>query len=489
LASICAVSKFTIASEVKEKVSGWEIVIEGGKLISKREVGMSVGTRVVVEDLFFNVPARRKFLRKGNTEWRYCLDMVERLSLACPTVGIRLWHNGKLILDLVGDQDRKERIGSVYSLEIKRQMFEAEYDHLHWKIWGMVGKPQLGKEKGCRQVVVVNGRVVVDRGIVRSVKEAMGSLLPPRYQVPWILYLEMPGEMVDINVHPRKEEVRYVNPFGVYGAIGKMVENALEKEDMRFVRGEEDEEQKKDISWSSNLGSRGYNLINSPRQWGEKKRAVNLDLNLLEREAGKPKLEFSEDLRFVSNKFVQMHNLYIIHEEERGMVLIDQHAAHERIQYEKLMEGLKDKINRRVDVLLPIKVEVDLREKEVLEEQKQLLEKIGIELNFKGSDVSVLSVPSGWEDVNIGRALVEMAGDLIEESKVDGISDQQLKVLTYLSCRSAIKGGQRLTQDEMKYLVDDLRKCRLPYTCPHGRPVEILITWKEMEKMFLRVGM
>ncbi len=490
LASICAVSKFRIASKVEKQVGGWEVVVEGGKLITKREIGMSRGTRVVVEDLFFNVPARRKFLRTGSTEWRYCLEMVERLSLACPSVGIRLWHNGKLFLDLVSGGDIKERIRSIYGSEVVKQMFEVGYDHLHWKIWGMVGKPQLGKEKGSRQVVIVNDRVVIDRGIMRSVKEALGSLLPPRYQVPWILYLVMPGDMVDINVHPRKEEVRYVNPFGVYSAITKMIDGEIKKEDLKFVRGEEDSRVIEEFDWKSGLRGGGGGLAINRERWQGEKRAVNLDLNLELLGLGDVvNDETGTSDRNLGNKFVQMHNLYIVFEEERGMALIDQHAAHERIRYEKLMEGLKEKISRRVDVLLPVKIEVDLREREALYEQRELLKKIGIELDFVEDEVRVLSVPSGWEEVNMRRALVEMAGDLIEESNVDGVSDEQLKVLTYLSCRSAIKGGQRLTQREMEYLVEDLRKCKLPFTCPHGRPVEILITWKEMEKMFLRVGM
>lgn len=485
LASIAAVSKLKIRSKRDVDLAGYELNIEGGKIVKKIEIGMSQGTGVVVDELFFNVPARKKFLRTSGTEWRYCLEMVEMLALANIEVGFRLWHNNKLVLDLLKNQTEEDRVISFFEIN-RQEFFQVKYDHVHLKMWGWVGKPQTGREKGARQVLIVNKRVVSDRGVVRSVKQAMGSLLPPRYQVPWILYIKSPGEMVDVNVHPRKEEVRFVNPYAVYNAIAKMIEAAVDSQNMRFVK--EEFEIKSDAiggqseSWKpKDDGIRGWS--SASLSVGERSNQISS-----QQMAGLTSSELDERL-FLGNKIMQVNNLYILMEEEKGLVIIDQHAAHERIRYEELMTRARVRATRTIDTLWPVKISLSQYEMEMLKENLELLEKVGLRLEVKETEVEVVSVPMGWEEVNMTRVIKEVLGDLREGDNLDTVGDEQTKILTYISCRTAIKGGQRLTDFGMRELVKKLRQCQLPYTCPHGRPVEILVTWSSLAGMFLRTGM
>lgn len=507
LASISSVSKVMIRSRQKGVLNGYELFVGDGELSEVTVVGMPEGTIVRVENLFEKIPVRKKFLKTANTEFRYITELISHLCLGWMGVRFRLYHNSREVLFYDKVDNLYDRVKDVFGLELVRLMLEGQYDHVHWQMKSWLGKPQVAKENGNKQYLIVNGRPVSDKAVTGAIKQSMGGLLPPRYNIPWVVIINMPAEMVDVNVHPRKEEVRFVNPSSVYNAVKQMVLSVIDSNNMSFVFGE-DKQLNNTIYNKDNDGDDKLRITNIGRLDGfsSSKRGsvgvqfgINKDLrfipkDILNTESVEVRDYVSqvlpwEDLYSKKTSIIQLNNLYLVYDEIDGLVIADQHAVHERIRYEQLLVNYEQARNVGQKLLVPIEYELGVSELAVWEENWSVLENLGFAVELENNKLMIYEVPVCLATENISRVIEEVTGDLMSGGELREIPDHKLKVLTYLSCRTAIKGGTKLDQVQMQTLVDDLKKCQRPYTCPHGRPVSVKLTWKELEKMFLRTGM
>lgn len=544
LASIASVSKMQIRSRMSDQsMSGYSITLNGGEVIAKGNVGMAGGTTVSVEDLFFNVPARKKFLKTAQTELRQIAEVVESVAMAFPNVSFRLNHGNRKLFEFPKNQTRWERLREVLGATIADQLIKIQYDHPHLQIEGWVGKPQTGVETKVRQFLLVNQRRVSDRTVAGAVKQALGSLLMPRAQVPWVIYVNMPNDMVDVNVHPRKEEVQFVNGNTIFRAVMDSVQMAFQKQDLRYIRGESGDAVRDEVvsshmtedgdlstlkktsrmethGWVSESAARyeprraefrgGSDFKGGlPLKKFESQSVMNTPVGLNRAGSVEDFLEQAlpweqrESEMTADQEIIQLQNLYLVLQTDKGMRLIDQHAAHERIRYEQLLAGWEHKDRRTVQPLLvPEEIALSAKELLVIEENLEALRKVGFEVEIVTSDnekdvrapLTITAIPAILAGVRLGQLIQEMIGDLLTEDEPESlrkypdekVDSQTRKMLTYMACRSAIKGGEYLSMQRRRLLLQELATCTRPYTCPHGRPVEIVVTWGELERMFKR---
>lgn len=385
-------------------------------------VGMPEGTSVLVEDLFVNVPARRKFLKTIATEFRHIVEVVNNFALAFPEIGFSLKHNGKQVLSYAqtsGIKDNNNKIPGVSEARIRQvlggtifdQLMPIHFDHPHLQISGYVGKPQIAHDVKYKQWLFVNNRRVSDRGITRVIKNAYGTLLPARVYPVFVLYVTSPPEMVDVNVHPRKEEVKFVNSQLVYSSVIKAVKHVLEKSDLGFISsvGVREVRGVKELEDSSSFVKGGVARGSSDygkQPWvSEEQRNVSYEINapLKADRVSEAVLPWGDDAPYGASqagRIMQVHNLYLITQTDKGIIIYDQHAAHERVMYEKLLQLFKErqKLVQKQPLLMPVKFDLSINEAEVLKENMEVLAKLGFEIDdapVGASHVTELRHPGG----------------------------------------------------------------------------------------------
>ena len=543
LASIAAVSKLTIRSKTLDQSSGMELKIEGGKRLSLKPVGMPQGTTVLAEALFFNLPARKKFLKTLPTELHHITDTIIDQALAHAEIGFQLFHQERSLLHypntvtksvdnlLRNSKDKISktsaaltedtmalRIKQVLGNSIFSELIPVYFDHPHIQISGWVSKPQISHDSRYKQYLFVNGRRINDRGLTKAVKDAFGSLLPAKIYPIFVLYLKLPFDMVDVNVHPRKEEVRFVNSGLVYNSIRKSVSHALENADLTFSGFS----QTKEVDFSKDLydlsltpsisplageSDRSYKR-NAPHDslpfqeagWGDhsilhgrfsqSQKDFTHTINQHASRVSEPILPWGSDTETMY-PILQIHNLYLITQSNNGLLIVDQHAAHERVLYEKLLINFQAKKNlvQKQNLLIPAEFDLSINEADILRENLKILDQLGFEIKSKGkgNHFQILSVPAILSGKNLIRIITEVISDLKDEQLAKNIDDQSLRALTFLACRSAVKAGDKLSGPEARHIIEALEKTQIKYTCPHGRPVKVEISLKDLEKMFGRL--
>lgn len=480
LSSIAAVSKMKIKSKVEKETAGTLLELEAGETKKISSAGMPTGTSIEVSDLFFNVPARRKFLKSSPTEFRHIIDIITTHSLACENIGFVLKHNGKLVFSLEKNLSREEKIKELLGEEVFRNLLAVFFSHPHLKIEGFVSKPSLTAQASYKQFTFVNKRGVKDRVIAAAVKEAYGTLLPAKTYPIFFLYLTLPYEMVDVNVHPRKEEVKFVNSQFIFQSVKAAVSQAL-------VRG--------DLTPSLQRVTRGPTRLGQvrppkPRDYNKERAVVGEKELEKELKFYKELLPWEEELKVrVAEEILQVHNLYLIKPTEEGILIVDQHAAHERILYEKLIESFKSEKKENISqaLLLPLTVELSFSEAEILRENLKTLTRLGFEIEeFGRNSFKINSVPNILKAHDIVSLITEVIEDLGQERPPKEVDEKSLRTIVFLACRSAIKAGDPLSKEECRDLLEKLEETKTKYTCPHGRPVKVIISLAELQKMFKR---
>lgn len=460
LSSIAAISDMTINSKIKSAVAGLSVLLHEGTVAKIGSIGMPVGTQITVENLFNAVPARKKFLKSQRTEFRHILDVLTHMAFAYPHVQFTLVHNDKTIFDLPKTTDAIERVNELLGNDIFSSLVPISFEDSYARMHGFLAKPQVTTRTPHKHFVFVNGRKITDRGISLTVKNAYGTLLEKQAYPVCLLFFTMPNEVVDVNVHPRKEEVRFANAQDLFAALELAVKQTLAKYDSSFnTKG-----------WSKNL------LLRDTDSYAGK---------LLKEQQLPWKLVQSNKLN--PSQVVQMHNLYLITATEDGMTIIDQHAAHERILYEQYRTAYKEKQNDldRHTFNPPKVIEVSMTERELLMEHLDMLSSLGFNIeSFKGKSFLLRSVPQLLFDRNIQRVIT----DILENLRMDSgdFESSSKKMISYIACRAAVKAGDSLTQEQSRELLKQLEKTANNATCPHGRPTRIAIDLSMLKKMFKR---
>jgi DNA mismatch repair protein MutL len=521
LASIASVARLSVKSKREADLAGAEILVEGGKAGEVREVGMSDGTQIEVRDLFFNTPARQKYLKKDSTELGHITSMLNAVALANPAVSFRLEHNGKEVVDLAacqGEEALLVRIGDLFGKATSEAMIPVFYGSSIFQIDGYVGKPLLSRSTSQHQYFLVNGRPIQQHLLANRVKAAYHSMLMEHKKPVFVINIKIDPSLIDVNVHPRKLEVRFEDQKAMISALYGAVKTSLEKECLipkgfsESQRYMSDSVMRNENKFSAgpgtgNLTSSGGGFVNGKSPRGEPVRfpqqvsqqelsaAMNFSGKLsekfsgeqasmdLDREAGG--LEDAPEQRTLA--IAQLSTCYIIAKKGEELILIDQHAGHERVRYEDLMREFGAKEKKKQQLLVPAQIELSKEEILLLEDNLELFEGLGFEIEaFGGGTYVVQAVPHCLTKQNIDEVIKGVLDDMQSSKKPSNMQGRIEEMLTYMSCRSAIKFGQKLSLDEMQSLLNQMAVLERPYTCPHGRPTMVKLTLDELGKMFGR---
>ncbi|MFC2106303.1 DNA mismatch repair endonuclease MutL [Candidatus Bipolaricaulota bacterium] len=477
LASVVAVSRLSIVTRSEGDEEAHVLVAEDGQLIELKPATRSRGTTIEVRDLFYNVPVRAKFLGTSRTESLHINRVAQRMALLRPDIGWKVRHGEREVLVAPKVGTLLDRIAQVYGAEVARSMIPIEAKRDGIEVRGYVSRPDLKRGNRRDQMFVVNGRYTSDRGLSFILSGAYRGILRPGSFPIAIVVVNVPLDEVDVNIHPRKEEVRFSNPRQVQDAVSAALQKALSSRAIVVPM-----ETRADAGRNAGLGPV------ASQQSGARKRQLGLDLmhelalSKTLNEAGEVSVD--GDRRVLG----QIHNTYLLVETSEGFDIVDQHIAHERILYERLSKEWPAGIVRQV-FLLPARIEVSFEQAAILSSHLDELAEIGLVLDeFGGGTFLVREFPQTLADYQSMRGFQEMAESLTDVLMVEGDLKDALydRLLSQLACSAAIKAGESIPLVEAQELVEELMEMENPYTCPHGRPVIISYAKHELDKRFKR---
>ncbi len=472
--SIAAISDLTITTKQKESDTAFQLELHAGEIESLNQIGAPTGTTIEIRNLFKNVPARNNFMRSRSTEFRHILEVISNYALAFPKVGFKCTHNSKIILNFPPDQTLIQRVTSLYGATLQENTVPLAHEHEYTLLSGFVTSPQASVNSHVKQLLYVNNRRIFDKKISSQIKEAYGTLLEPRIQPAYIIFLSIPAERIDVNVHPRKEQIAFSEPQliakAVYeGVIKALGQNNLSYHDMRWKRG-----------YNAHTESFSTLREGNTHSYAAQTLKENVDTWSVH--------DQSKVLR--SSDIIQVHNTFIIAQTKNGILMIDQHAAHERILYEQFLEAYQNEAGKKEQYTLPkpLIYSPGVQGYQLMTEYMSELEKVGFEIEPYGHNQYLIrAIPLVYKDRDIIQFITEAMEDLNEEKLHKTIDAQSHKMLSFLACRSAIKAGDKITKEQALNLIDKLKNAKIPYTCPHGRPVQVELSLREVLKLFHRI--
>jgi DNA mismatch repair protein MutL len=516
LASIASVAKVTFITRSREETIGTRISIEGGKITERGSIGAPAGTVITIENLFYTVPARLKFLKSDTTERRQIDLLISRYAMAYPSVRFNLIHAGRTAFQTTGNGSLKDVLIAVYGLDVAEQMIElppppqpspanaGEGERI--AVSGFISAPALSRANRADMTIFVNGRWVQDRSLNAAVLQAYHTLLMVGRYPLCIVRVEIDPEDVDVNVHPAKTEVRFRSNDAVFRVVQRTVRRTL----IDFAPIPQVQASQPESAWQpsfdtheevapntriealrslqpvergAGVGSQGSEF--EPVATSDTRYAISDQPSSV---IGLPSSVISQQPSLPPLRVIgQIGAMYIIAEGPEGMYLIDQHAAHERVLYEKFMAD-KTALHIAVQNLLdPLPMEFSPDESTLIEENLETLHTIGLHLEpFGGSTWLIRSIPSLLAKDDIRTAMNELVADLMA-GDLPFAANEEAKLITRVCKRAAIKGGQVLSTQEMNELIRQLEVCASPRTCPHGRPTMIHFSASQMAKEFGRI--
>ena len=515
LPSIAAVSYLELLTRTKESLSGTNIKMEGGIIQEKKPAGSPWGTSLTVKELFYNVPARRKFLKTILTETRHIIELLTKFAMAYPEIGFKLKCDGREIFTFPAVETTDERIGDIFGKEQKGRMIKIK-EGVDDKIvvTGFLGKPEIAASHRAKLYLFVNRRPITSRSLYHAVQSGYGDLLPKgKYPFALIFIRIAPGS-VDLNVHPSKSEVRFSNEKEVHDSVYAKIKNSLSsplsipalevknqsvnmpisrtpspidillKRANEVIEGEltqsatpaADMEMQKEKAIGSNQKSlfkatapEKAESTDREDDFGTNKNAVTKELSA----------------EGVKSRYWQLADTYILSQVKDNLLVLDQHAAHERILYEEALKNLTQKPAASQQVLFPTVTDLTPSEIHLLDEHEESFRRLGFEIkHFGGRTVLVTAVPAGIRSKNGEVFLKDVLSQLETEGKIE--KDKLKALAKSFACHAAIKAGERLNQEEMENLVRKVFTAEEPYSCPHGRPTIIQLTLDELNKKFGR---
>ncbi len=474
LASIVAVSRFCLKTKTEESSVGTGIALAGGSGRTVKDVGMASGTVISVCDLFFNTPARLKYLKSASTELGNIVDVITSYTLIHPAIYFKLVSNGKVLLASPKTSDLLGNIATIYGKDVAQEMVKIDYMKGGMKVSGYTSKPSLTRSGKRNQSIYVNRRHIKNQLISRALYDAYHTLLQIGRHPVFVVSIDMDPETIDVNVHPAKTEIRIEKENELYEAVYCAVKSALEKSELIPEVKERVFQKKIPVSYTTPAPAR-------------RREAPVFFPKVAPRQAMIK--ETKEDTTFRKLPQVsiigQVSNTYIIAQSDDSMFLIDQHAACERINYEKLKKAKGSLPIESQSLLNPKILNLPLKDASVLKERIELLKSVGFDIEpYSDNSFSLRAVPvilaKQYERV------ADVIDDIIEESKVTRIEDLKESVLKMIACKASVRAGDKQTDRQMLDLLKELELCDAPYTCPHGRPTIIEMTFKEIEKRFGR---
>jgi DNA mismatch repair protein MutL len=473
LASIGSVSRLTIQSKTAEQTAGQELVVQFGQMVSQKPIAAPNGTTVIIENLFYQTPALLKFLKKPHIELRFITEAVTTAALSHPEVSFVLSKQKKVVLQTAQNQTLPQRLATLFGPEMASHFLPIQINQPSFQLSGLLGAPQLARQTKTHQFLFVNQRPISHSPLTQRIKDAYGSLLAPRSQPTFILQFVLAPASVDINVHPRKETVKFFDEARLLQLIQQSIEEVLLAKNLTYRA------QQPNLSWQLQEPPTAYTPFS--------RQASDLTHDLL-RQSAEP-WKFTESVE--QTPIFQLHNTYLVMQTDEGMIMIDQHAAHERILYEQYKQELEktDSTGGSASYQLPhpLLLRFSQADYQTLEAHFSTLTQIGFTTEpFGENTLRVTSVPPSLKDRNLQRLFNEFIDDLIQEKPIKSVDSLAHRTLAYLACRNAIQAGDPLTLEQRQELLEKLNQTPNRYTCPHGRPTTVTWEKKDLEKLFKR---
>jgi DNA mismatch repair protein MutL len=469
LASIAAVARLSISTRPRDSAHGWSIRSEGGSNGAAEPAARAAGTTVSVEDLYFNTPARKKFLRTEQTEFGHCEEAFRRLALSRPDIAFTLKHNGRVSAH-VRAQPIGERAAALLGRELLEASFTVEAQAGTLRLHGIAGTPQAARSRADAQYLFVNGRFVRDRMLSHAVREAYRDQLHGERQPAYLLFLDLDPRGVDVNVHPAKIEVRFRDS----GSIHQFVLHAL-KRALSPTAAEAP------VSYAN--VSRGPSI---QAGLGLAQPAAAYQQFMAAATAAAP-LPVSERSPPLGYALAQLHGVYVLAQNEAGLVLVDMHAAHERIVMEKLKLSLDAGTVARQSLLVPAVLAVDALAIATAEENSEALEKLGLETSVSGpNELAVRAAPALLAGGDIAGLTRDLLRDIREYGASEVLSARQNELLATMACHAAVRANRVLTITEMNALLREMEETERSGSCNHGRPTWYQLTMADLDRLFMR---
>lgn len=557
LSSIAAVSQVELITKTNGDFTGSRYLIEGSKEVSLEEIGAPDGTTFIVRNLFYNTPARKKFLKSAQTEGTYIHELMQRMILSHPDVAFKFIMNNQVKLQSSGNGNIKDIIYHLYGRDITKALLPIAHESELFKVSGFIGKPMISRGNRGYELYFVNGRFIRSQILSKAIEDAFKPFLM-QHQYPFtVLYFEIDSSLLDVNVHPTKMELRFSNQQELYREVQSILSASLVHRDIipevpvdtpkknemevpkiekvmpepfeqkrleeirKAVRKDSPYEIKYPVSRPMGTGSvssaaqeKLLDTIKSmpPEDMMEEriqkepipeqsKKETEKELAkeayvLREEETYGSKPEgsyeqgsFLKEEEMAKQKIIgQLFDTYWLVEYNDRLFIVDQHAAHEKVMYEKLKKQFEKKEFTSQAISPPIVITLSMREADVLERFKEQFTKLGFEIeHFGGAEYSICGVPGNLYRLNTRDVLIEMLDELTDGISERATTDVILDKIASMSCKAAVKGSQRLSLPEMEQLMKDLMKLDNPYNCPHGRPTIIAMSKYEIEKKFKRI--
>jgi DNA mismatch repair protein MutL len=499
LPSIASVSRFELTTRLHEEALGTYLLIEGGQMLEVREAGANVGTTIVVKDLFFNTPARRKFLKTASAESSHIHNVMIKLSLSHPDISFKLLNNQRLVLSTPGNNNLKDTLSSLYGNKVAPELLPLEFHSESLTISGFIGKPTLLKSSRHWQTFMVNLRIINSRFISKALDNAYHSLLPKSGYPLAVLNIQVPLDRVDVNVHPQKSEIKFSDEQMVFRAVYHAVSEALTQPDkpdeIAAQPNEKFIEHKAEMLY---MPSRTYQYqpMNFSQSSYEQASAVKAEPQVafnefrtqVTEERLMPLNHIAEDADgqegFMLQPLGQIEDCFIVAKGPGGLYIIDQHAAHERVLYDRLCAATE-----RIPVqqlLVPPYLEFDALETNLITAYTKTFYDLGFTLELIGPNTFRLAeLPADIKEAE-AEAIIKEILALMQDMQKPAAAELRHACLQIAACRTAIKAGEALNMRQIQTLIGDLCKTRLPYTCPHGRPAIIKFSPADLFKMFKR---
>jgi len=507
--SIAAVSRMTLRSRDAASEAGWEIYLEGGTVRRADAVGMPQGTTLEIRDLFYRMPARRKFLRRDETELGHVGEVVTKLALANPQIAFRLQHHGRPLIDVPRHDRLEERIAALLGRTVVSELVEVDASAVHWSLKGLASQPTVHRATSGYIYTFVNGRFIRDRVVQHAILEGYRSLMPRgRYPVA-VLFLRIDPELVDVNVHPTKHEVRFRQQSEVHDFITASLQDALRPSGWLQGAGGTTHErlqpfaapqpqaaaEQRQLEIREALGNyAARNVADAPRNWadaaGPASRAVERGVQLRSDDdlPATASVQPAGGGFFSSLQLIgQFHNSYLLCQDGADLLLIDQHAAHERIGFERLKRQWAAGALEQQRLLFPVMLEFSHQEVPSLEENLPRLERFGFELEpFGGRSYALKAVPRLLGDNEATQLLRDLVAELAALGNSDVLEAALDRILILIACHGMVRANQGLAPAEIRSLLQDLDGVDFGAQCPHGRPVMHRLPLAEIERFFKR---
>jgi len=491
LASIASVAQVKAISRTKDSLAANCLEIDCGSKGDVNPCSGDFGTTIQVRDIFYKLPARRKFLKTANTEFGHIIEQFIRIALPNSGLDMTLTHNGREICRVNGTEGLRQRISELFSDEIAENLIETATDEKGLRILAFLGKPDISKTNNNYQYIFLNGRYIRDKFISHAIREAYrGNLEPDRFPVVF-MFIQMPFEDYDVNVHPTKIEVRFYNTNLLHSQILAALRSKLLATNLdihaRLPAGPNStsgsDVRRKEITDAMSEFFKKYRTGTTQQRFNFPAASRNTTYSPVSEKIATPAINQTCDNR----KFLQIHDSFIVTESEEGFAIIDQHALHERIMYENLCKRIKNGNLESQRLLLPASFELTDSQAELLQKSVELLEKLGIEIvPFGPKTMAIQAFPmilSKADPVDFIRDLMDLLADKNLSVETDRLLEE---ILDMAACKAAIKAGQKLTDNEIEQLLADRHLVECASRCPHGRPTTIKFSITELEKQFKR---